>query len=169
MCRQALEAILKPSPGQPPESMNRIASSIPGRMRVRLDSSTQLRLLEQALRAQPHIRQTSLNPRACSLLVEYDANACPRTAMEACVLEFIAPQAEAPTPGLAVVSSTRAAPRRHWRFVANRYAKAGAVAAMSVSLAALAWRNKRLHTQAGIAALLFTALHMYIHKRNLTR
>lgn len=146
--------------------MNAIASSIPGRIRLRLDACVDLPRVAEALRQHPGVRTVRVNARAASLVAEYDSALAPQATIEAFSRTLIAP-AQAPVPALQTTASTTS--RRHWRLRANRYAKFGAMGAMTISLAALAWRNKRLHTGAGIAALLFAGLHMYIHRRTLTR
>lgn len=146
--------------------MNAIASSIPGRIRIRLNASAELPRIAAALRQHSGVQRVRVNARAASLVAEYDISLLTQPTIEAFSLALLAPEQGDPP----VRAEREAAPaRRHWRLRANRYAKFGATGAMTISLAALLWRNKRLHTAAGVAALVFTGLHMYIHRRTLTR
>ncbi len=158
--------------------MNRIASSLPGRLRLKLSDAGKLPALGASFRNLDGVGELTARPAAASLIVNYDPQRLPRASIEAFARRQLGLDAPAsndediPDPDdtvLEQVLRAQPAPRRKWRLVANRYAKYGAVAAMAVSLLAIAARRKRLHTQAGLVSLALTALHMTIHRRNLLR
>lgn len=157
--------------------MNRIASSLPGRLRLKLADAGQLATLADTFRSLEGVGELTCRPGSVSLIVHYDRRLA-RPAIEAFARQQLGLEAPAadddamPDPDdteLSTPARAPAAPRRKWRLVVNRYAKYGAVAAMAVSLLAIAARRKRLHTQAGLVSLALTALHMGIHRRNLLR
>ncbi|KAF7598217.1 MAG: hypothetical protein CGU28_13405 [Candidatus Dactylopiibacterium carminicum] len=158
---------------------NLIASSVPGRLRLRVPAfdADGRDALAGSFEALPGVLEVSQNPRVASVLVRYDPATLPRKTIELKARKLLAandtPPAdgdEGPDPDDTVLGPAPVAiPRRKWRLVVNRYAKYGAVAAMGISLLAIAARRKGLHTQAGILALVFTGIHMYVHRRNLLR
>lgn len=153
-----------------------IASSISGRMRVRLSplpDAASLEALCGQLRAQPGVDDVRGNPRTGSVLIHYDPLVISQTGLEVCLAGQLGPSWG---DGAASVTRTGELVKSVWRQVPavsrrdlNRYAKYGAVACMAVSLWALAVRQRRLHVWGGVASLAFTGVHMAINRRNLWR
>lgn len=162
----------------PPEKgllMNGIVSAVSGRIRLRAPDFERERLdaLVATLAGLQGVSEVSCRPRIASVLIRYDPRALSRCKIEARVRALLdgatASPDDDPDPDDTVLGPAPALPRREWRRVVNRYAKYGAMAAMTLALLAIAARRKGLHTQAGLLTLAFTGLHMYIHRRNLLR
>jgi hypothetical protein len=149
--------------------MTLIVSSIPGRLRLRarnLDAALPEAIA--TMTAWPGVGEVVHNPRAASLLIRYDPRILSQASMEAAALGALGAADEAAPAALTDIPEADAEPtntgvqRRQWRSDINRNAKYGAMAAMTVSLLALPARRRRLHVEAGVLALVFTGVHMYI-------
>lgn len=173
--------------------MNCVASSLPGRIRLRhaaLRNPDRLARLRQSIADWPQVRTVATNEKAGSLLVSYDAvalqeNDCARRCAAALAELLPAParatpikskaaaiEAKAPPvitgarPRAAVPSQTRSgAPRVR----ANRLAKRAMLATLAASLLLAALGAKRWHIWTGIAFLHALGVHLWVHRRNLVR
>ena len=159
--------------------MTLIVSSIPGRLRLRARNlDVALPGAIATMTAWPGVGEVVHNPRAASLLIRYDPRILSQASMEAAALGALGALGaadEAAPAALTDIPEADAEPRntdlqrRQWRSDINRNAKYGAMAAMTVSLLALPVRRRRLHVEAGVLALVFTGVHMYIQRRKLLR
>jgi hypothetical protein len=140
-----------------------IASSIPGRLRLRDPALREESTLPQVLvrlQALPGVLRVARNPQAASVTLHYDSQMTSPVIFAAAALKVFTPSA---------VAEPAVASRREWRRRANRYAKYGAIASLVTSLAFAAAGRKRAHTLTGGVFLAFLGLHMAIHRRNLLR
>ncbi len=160
--------------------MSLIVSSIPGRLRLRArdldpEQAAALPVAIEAIAALPGVREVTDNPRTTSVLIHYDPRILSQTSMETAVLTLlgaddeIAPAASAATEEAGVEATKMRPPQTTWRSHINRGSKLGTMAAMTVSLLALLARYKRVHARAGILALVFVSVHLYIQRRRLLR
>lgn len=153
--------------------MSCIASSIPGRIRLRhaaLRNPGHLARLGETIGQWAHIHAVFPNARAGSLLVSYDAVAlaesdCARRCEDAM-------QAFLPAPA----AKTEAAPARpdkrgggSPRVRANRVAKRGMLASLAASMALAAVGAKRWHIGTGLVFLHALGVHLWVHRNNLLR
>lgn len=139
--------------------MSRIASSIPGRIRVRdpkLRVPERLERLRSALAAGDGVTSTEINPVAGSLLLYYDAAATAPEIMESFVDAAVDAELASPRPDTA---QTRL----------NRYAKHGMLASLAVSLAFAAAGNKRWHALSGGLFLAALGVHLAHHRQRLLK
>lgn len=156
-----------------------LAASIPGRLRLRDERLRQpeiCRGLAESLRTIDGVLSVEARPAAGSLLLHYDAERCPRAAMEATALAAVdrvlpaaddapdfadAPTAAAPRPA----GSSRRQRSREW----NRVAKLGMIASLPLSLALAAGGAKKAHIVSGGAFTLLLLVHLIVHRRHLTQ
>ena len=139
--------------------MSRIASSIPGRIRVRdpqLRQPERLERLRTALAAGAGVASTEINPVAGSLLLHYDAATVAPELMEAFVDAAVDAELAAPRPDTA---QTRL----------NRYAKHGMLASLALSLAFAAAGKKRWHVVSGGLFLAGLGVHLAVNRQRLLR
>lgn len=142
--------------------MSRIASVIPGRIRVRdpqLRLPDRLERLRAALAANEGIVSTEANPAAGSLLLYYDAAKVAPEIMEALVDAAV--DTELATPRHAYPPSARVR--------INRAAKHGMLGSLALSLALAAAGQKRWHVISGGLFLASLSLHLAVHRRRLLR
>lgn len=143
--------------------MKQIASSLPGRLRLRdpllRDEAASSPVLAQ-LEGLPAVLSVQHNLRAGCVTLHYDCGVTSPVVFVPLALDVLRPST---LPGRFADS------RREWRRRANRYAKYGAIASLATSLAFAAAGRKRAHTLAGGVFLAFLGLHMAIHRRNLLR
>ena len=157
--------------------MSLIVSSIPGRLRLRVrdldaERAATLPVAIEAIAALPGVREVTDNPRTASVLIHYDSRILSQTSMETAVLTLLGADhtiAPAVTEAAGVEAAKTRPPQATWRAHINRGAKLGTMAAMAVSLLALLARYKRVHARAGILALVFASVHLYIQRRRLLR
>lgn len=153
--------------------MQCIASSIPGRLRLRhavLRNPAQLARLAEDIGHWPQVGAVSINARTGSLLVHYDALALPESACRQRAIDAVAalaPPAGAPPAQPAVTAryGTRGQSVRR----ANRLAKLGMLAGLSLSMLLAALGAKHLHAWAGLFFLHALGVHLWVHRRNLLR
>lgn len=159
--------------------MNLIASSLPGRLRLRapaLRRESPLRRLAADLAGLPGVVSVTDNERAGSLLLHYDAMRVAPADFEAAALRAAEKVLGAPNPRSAPAADAFAPEASHRRLVApslrvriNRQAKRGMLASLLMSLALAATGAKRGHVLAGAHFLGFLALHLAVHRRHLLR
>ncbi|MDR1890080.1 MAG: hypothetical protein LBQ81_12005 [Zoogloeaceae bacterium] len=156
--------------------MNPVASSIPGRLRVRapdLRASKTLARLAAQLGALDVSCRVTTNPCCGSLLLCYDATRLTRQTVEAAVHALFAPEA-------ASVPASTGAPlrephgqklRRHYTRTSlklNRYAKYGMLASLGASLVYAATGATRAHALTGAVFVACLGAHMAVHRHRLT-
>jgi|GEM_PF-383828 len=155
--------------------VNCVASSLPGRIRLRhaaLRNPDRLARLQRSIAAWPQVRAVSVNEKAGSLLINYDAaalreNDCARRC-EVALAEVLPARTEvAPAPPRAATpaQARSGAPRVR----ANRIAKRAMLASLAASLLLAAMGAKRWHIGTGIAFLHALGVHLWVHRRNLVR
>lgn len=142
--------------------MNRIASSTPGRVRIRdlaLRNPTRMERVESALDRIDGIHDIVPNAAAGSIVLHYDA-----TAIEPDKLEHRID---------AIVDAALAAPgkpgRHKLRRQANRAAKIGMLGSLGASLALAATGNKRWHAVTGGVFVACLGVHLGLHRKALLR
>lgn len=152
--------------------MSAIASSIPGRIRLRhaaLRNPLRLQQLEDRIGEWAHVQSAASNPKAGSLLVRYDAaalNAHEFAARCETALAELLPRTEAPAP----VAAPRPLPRGGTRRVrANRLAKRGMLASLALSMLLAAAGSKRWHAMTGVFFLHALGVHLWVHRHHLVR
>jgi hypothetical protein len=154
-----------------------IASSIPGRLRLRhvaLRHVDRLAQLRAAVATWPGVQTLTANPTTGSLLVMYYpavlSEAQARQRGEAAVTSLL-PRTRGATPSAQVVRPAVRMPRvPDWSPArVNRVAKPMALGSLLASLAFAAAGTKRLHVVAGAAFLPALGAHLWIQRRNLFR
>lgn len=139
--------------------MSRIASSIPGRIRVRdpqLRQAERLERLRAVLAAGEGVTSSEINPTTGSLLLGYDAATVAPEIMEALVDAAVDAELAAPRPDTAEARL-------------NRYAKRGMLASLALSLAFAAAGKKRWHVLSGGLFLAGLGLHLAVNRKRLLR
>ncbi len=138
--------------------MTHIASSVPGRIRLKdmaLRDPETLARLEAALNAQEGVSSTRGNAAVGSVVVHYERSRVkPGQIVQATV---------------AILGSTSPTTGRPFKRRVNRYAKLGALATLTTSLVLAASGRKYAHAIAGGAFLACLGTHLYIHRRSITR
>jgi hypothetical protein len=156
--------------------MNPVASSIPGRLRLRAPSlrapKTLARLAAQ-LGALDVSCRVETNPCCGSLLLRYDTTRLAQASVEAAALAWFAPASTgspAPQSGRAQ-KPLRQKPLRHYTRTSlklNRYAKYGMLASLGASLVYAATGATRAHALAGAVFVACLGAHMAVHRHRLT-
>ena len=139
--------------------MSRIASSIPGRIRVRdpqLRQAERLERLRAVLAGGEGVTSSEINPTVGSLLLGYDAATVAPEIMEALVDAAVDAELAAPRPDTAEARL-------------NRYAKRGMLASLALSLAFAAAGKKRWHVLSGGLFLAGLGLHLAVNRKRLLR
>lgn len=145
--------------------MNLIASSIPGRLRLRdraWRDAARLDELGASVARWRCVLAVAANPKAGSLLIHYDATKLERTDFETRVLA-----AAAKTRAVGGGHPPRRPGPRSAR--ANRWSKQGMLASLAVSLLLAAGGAKRWHALTGIVFLHALAVHLWVHRRRLVQ
>lgn len=153
--------------------MNGIASSIPGRLRLRhpaLRERGRLVRLGELVHEWPGICAVMPNPVTGSLLASYDPALltepeCRRRA-EAAMSKLLS---DAKPRAAAIAVSKPARRPRITPANANRIAKPVMLASLATSLALAAAGAKRAHILTGIAFLHALGVHVWVQRRNLFR
>jgi hypothetical protein len=165
--------------------MNLIASSIPGRLRLRdraLRGDARLDALGASVACWRGVADVEVNSRAGSLLIRYDA-ARLRPAMcearaVAAVEKMLAANAQDGTRESAKENAKVGAgetvvqphhPGGTPRVRANRWAKRGMLASLAVSLLLAGAGRKRWHALTGVLFLHALAAHLWVHRRHILR
>lgn len=142
--------------------MSRVASSIPGRIRVRdtaLRQPDRLARLHATLQAVDGVHDVESKPATGSVIVHYNAAHFAPEAMETLVEQHV--DAELARPRSKFPPSTR--------MRINRAAKAGMLGSLAVSLALAATGNKRWHAASGLVFVACLGVHLTVHRRHLLR
>ena len=142
--------------------MSRVASSIPGRIRVRdtaLRQPDRLARLHAMLQAVDGVHDVESKPATGSVIVHYNAAHFAPEAMETLVEQHV--DAELARPRSKFPPSTR--------MRINRAAKAGMLGSLAVSLALAATGNKRWHAASGLVFVACLGVHLTVHRRHLLR
>lgn len=165
--------------------MSQIASSIPGRLRLRdraLRDDARLDALGAAVARWRGVTGVEFNPRAGSLLIHYDAArlapaACERR-VAAAAEKLLGTNAQASAresvKRRAIVGAGEAVARHHHpggtpRVRANRQAKRAMLASLAISLLLAGAGRKRWHWLTGVLFLHALAVHLWVHRRHILR
>lgn len=150
--------------------MNPVASSIPGRLRLRAPAlrtpETLLHLAAQLSALDASCRVES-NPRCGSLLLRYDATHLDQQTAESAALALFAPKMT-PFPEQGERGKTL---RRHdtrTSLKLNRYAKYGMLASLGASLVYAATGATRAHALTGAVFVACLGAHLAVHRHRLT-
>lgn len=172
----------------------KVASRLPGRLRLRGDALRRPRRNEEVrslIAAWEGVTKAEGNPATGGLLLRYDPARLDPAELEARALALADPPPPArpqAQPQQAEFSQTTpphhygahahphrypvkrpaAKPAANPRATARRLTNIAMLATMAGSLAALAW-GKKLHALIGMAHVGFLALHLFDHRRKLTR
>jgi hypothetical protein len=145
--------------------MRFIASSIPGRLRLRapgLRNPVQLENLRAAIAQWSAVLAVEANPTTGSLLIRYDAG---KLSVERCEARALGLLGKLPgqsrTPKVGAGGTARVK--------ANRWAKRGMLASLAVSLLLAAVGTKRWHTLAGALFLHALGVHLWAHRRHILK
>lgn len=149
--------------------MNLIASSIPGRLRLRdraWRDAARLDELGASVTRWRDVLRVEANPKAGSLLIHYDATKLERVSFEARVTAIAAKT----LAGRSTLPAG-AASRRHGsrRVRANRLAKRGMLASLALSMLLAAAGAKRWHALTGVVFLHALGVHLWVHRHHLVR
>jgi hypothetical protein len=165
--------------------MTSIASSIPGRLRLRdraLRDDARLDALGAAAARWRGVTDVEINPRAGSLLIHYDAV---RLAPATCEARAVA--AAAKLLGRNTQASVRESVEKRAKVGAgetvaqphhpggtprvrvNRWAKRAMLASLAISLLLAGAGRKRWHFLTGAVFLHALALHLWVHRRHILR
>ena len=140
------------------EALTRIASSSPGRIRVRdpaLRNRNRIEAVVQALEAIDAVHDIKMNVAAGSVVLHYDP--------EMIALDELEHHIDA-----AVVASAKSG-RKTLRRYANRVAKAGMLGSLGASLALVATGNKRWHSVTGGLFVACLAVHLGLQRKTVLR
>jgi hypothetical protein len=154
--------------------MIRIASSVPGRMRLRgapLHDPSVLDHLSGRIASWRHVAAVEANPRSGSLLVRYDAARLDRACCEQRALAAAANVLGTTHVKVGAGETAQPAPRHGApsRVKANRWAKRGMLASLATSLLLAAVGSKRWHALTGVLFLHALAVHLWVHRRHILR
>lgn len=160
--------------------MSLVASSVPGRLRLRdaaLRDPQRLELLHGTLARWPGVLALEANAKTGSLLIHYDAMKLTR---ERCEVRALAAagkllgkarnvkEVEVGAGGTAA-HAHHPGPGGTPRVKANRWAKRGMLTSLAVSLLLAGLGGKRWHALTGVLFLHALALHLFVHRRHLLR
>lgn len=161
--------------------MNLIASSLPGRLRLRapaLRQATARRALADRLLALPGALSVTDTPRAGSLVLTYDAGRAVLADMERAAMDAAGILGTSPTdtaaaedgmPPVAAQPEGDGKARPSARVRLNRQAKRGMLVSLVASMVLAAAGARRWHVLTGGAFLVFLAAHLAVHRRHLLR
>ncbi len=154
---------------------NLIASSLPGRLRLRhraLRNSAQLDILHAAVARWRGVITVTANPRAGSLLIQYGPARLAPARIEART-SAAAEKIMGISGSAGVDDKTTATPSRSPggtpRVFANRWAKRGMLASLAVSLLLAGAGRKRWHWLTGVVFLHALSVHLWVHRRHVLR
>lgn len=144
----------------------RIASSIPGRLRLRGDAlrdAARCARWRRQVANWRHVSSAAANPRTGSLLVCYDSQRLDPARFAARVLSLV--ERASPAPGPAPAPTRGGASRVR----VNRHAKRGMLASLAASLLLAGAGLKRWHALTGGLFLAALAVHLWVHRRHVLR
>lgn len=142
--------------------MIHVASSIPGRIRIRapgLRNPGCLARVQASLAPLAGVLDVEVNAMAGSVVVRYDAAATAPEDMETQVEQQVERELERP----------RGAFRPSTRVRVNRVAKYAMLGSLATSLALAAAGNKRWHALTGVVFVACLGVHLGVHRRHLLR
>jgi hypothetical protein len=142
--------------------MNRIVSSLPGRIRIRdrqLRNPDRLSQLESVLLKYKAITSLHSNPAAGSLVVNFDASLADMAVLES--------EVDAAVDALLAVPLPKKP--RSVKMRVNRCAKAGMLGSLATSLALAATGRKRWHAVTGGVFVACLGVHLTTHRKLLLR
>lgn len=158
--------------------MSLVASSIPGRLRLRhiaLRNATRLEQLKKTIADWPYVQSVTVNARTGSVLVHYDEQAWGE-GTDDCVrrIELAALQLLPQSPQMSQAPAVRVAPRGGTgggtrRVRANRMAKRGMLVSLAISMLLAAAGNKRWHALSGVMFLHALAVHLWVHRHHVLK
>ena len=140
----------------------RIASSSPGRVRIRdlaLRDHHRIEQFEAQLRRIEGIQELQSNPVAGSMVILYDRARLDALELESQIDELVD----------RVLATPRSPARRSLRSRANRIAKVGMLGSLGASLALAATGNKRWHALSGGVFVACLGVHITLHRKALLR
>lgn len=140
----------------------RIASSSPGRLRIRdlaLRDRDRIAQFEAQLHQIDGIREVEANASAGSVVIRYDGDRIEAVELERRVDALVD----------AVLAAPRSPGRRSLRRHANRIAKVGMLGSLGASLALAATGNKRWHALSGGVFVACLGVHIGLHRKALLR
>ncbi|WP_407279585.1 hypothetical protein U5817_02305 [Aromatoleum evansii] len=151
--------------------MNRIASAVPGRIRIRdsrLRDSARHAALGATLAALDGAGQIEGNLLTGSFLLRYDAARVAPAVMEARVAAAVATALDPQQVAAQDAAPARRTPRRWQRDRRlNTWAKYGMLGSLGISLALAAAGSKKAHAATGGLFLGLLGIHMAVHRRHL--
>jgi hypothetical protein len=142
--------------------MNRIVSSLPGRIRVRdkrLRNQDRLDQLESELLKIEAIISLQANDGAGSVVVNFDPSGKDASTLEAKVEAMVDAVLEAPLSHQ----------KHSVKMRVNRYAKVGMLGSLASSLALAATGQKRWHAITGSVFVACLGVHLSTHRKSLLR
>lgn len=146
--------------------MIRVASSLPGRLRLRgttLRDTAQSARLRARVAGWQHVSSVEANPRTGSLLVHYAAARLDPARFAARILH--AAGQDSPVLQKAAAEPRAGSPRGR----ANRLAKRGMLLSLTASLLLAGAGFKRWHALTGVLFLHALAVHLWVHRRHVLR
>lgn len=139
-----------------------VASSLPGRMRLRgpalRDAALSARM-QARVAGWRHVSSVEANPRTGSLLVHYDAAGLKPDVVAARINKAITGLQRPPVSGHEGSSRVRV----------NRYAKRGMLVSLTTSLLLAGAGLKRWHALSGGLFVASLAVHLWVHRRHILR
>lgn len=148
---------------------NPVASSIPGRLRLRapgLRNPVQLEKLQAAIAQWSGVLAVEANPTTGSLLIRYDAG---KLSVERCEARALGLLGKLPGQSRVPKVGAGGTARVKGNRLANRWAKGGMLASLAVSLLLAAAGAKRWHALSGMLFLHALGVHLWMHRRHLLR
>lgn len=153
----------------PPDTI-RIASSIPGRLRLRGALLRDLSLLDRLsgkIAQWRHVSSVDANSRTGSLLVHYDAACLEPDVVMARIDKAIAGYVQLTHRNVGQIPMSASGGSSRVRV--NRYAKRGMLLSLSVSLLLAGAGLKRWHALTGGLFVASLAVHLWVHRRHVLR
>lgn len=138
-----------------------IVSTVEGRMRVRANRLKTKKIAEsvqEKINTLPGVSSVRINPKACSIVVHFDASKVDSEDLEDQVVDFCTPRANGEKNNGKTLSKR-----------ANQATKVGMMATLATSLAYGFMGNKKQHVLYGKVFVAFAGMHMLKHSSRLLR